>query len=1080
MKRPLLVLTCIALHCGFVNTSAQEIVKDIDTSPGSMITSSSDTQRCVPCNNLIFFVAVDSLGSELWRTDGTSEGTNRIVDLLPGAGNGVPRDQNPFCLNNFLYFSDGPRAIWRTDGTSSGTTRVTNEGVRDFNDVVVVNNKIYYSPLNAELVSTSGIEGSQQVVIAFDDSPGVIPVIYDIAAGATRVYFAVTVTNNAGADRWELWRSDGTQEGTTLVKTFELEGRYESPLKTVGDRVFFYGFDDAHGKELWMSDGTESGTKMVADLSPGTASSSITMRTEYGGNLLFSKDYETWVTDGTAAGTRVLFPEIDAFSFLEFNGALYAMGTQTSSGYYGILMKTDGTPEGTDRLDTLGVLMHRSLQSLTSVDSKLILPFTGTDTGIELGISDGTFNNASLLKDISAGPSPSSPAFFAELNGQVIFLADDGVHGFEVWKTDGTTEGTTMVRDIISGTQSAWFARLYFLNGKLYFLGGADQFSNQMWVSDGTAEGTIMIHDDFAINGIGQTNTHIIGQQGSTLVKTNGTTGGASVMWDYSGLNGQLYSFSPISAGDNFYFIFTPIGGSHELWRANTVTNEVIHVQSIDDSESSPATTAWRGTDFGNEIIFSWNDPVHGDELWITENGGTQKKLLMDINPGTAHSNICCFKNSDGKVFFIADDGVHGAELWTSDGTVQGTKMVKDVGPVGSGASMNGLGTSAGGKVIFSGYDGTRQALWSSDGTETGTQMLKDINAKAFGLANFVTVGDKVFFTASIEGGSGLYETDGTSQGTRLIATLAKTHIGPLHVARSGNAVYFYTDNKVWRTAGHPETVELVADKQIQSGLYSMGNKICFVAQHSLYGNELLRVDVTKFSQTITFEPIESIALGAAAFQIQVRATSGLPVSVSTTDDNITLSGLSVLPVKPGKATITAVQEGDALFASAPVTSETFCINPVAPTISAEFGDTDVLLTSSSSENNYWYKGDELINSTDAQITVSVDGIYKLRVSVEDCFSEFSELATIFTGTEDLQRNVKVYPNPASGFLQVQVPENRHSIQLRITDLTGRIIYESISEEMQTQIDLSKFKNGLYVMHIRAGMENSYHLFVKE
>jgi hypothetical protein len=43
-----------------------------------------------------------------------------------------------------------------------------------------------------------------------------------------------------------LFQSDGTEAGT-----FRLRDRVDPELVRAGDRVFFSGFDDAHGWELW-------------------------------------------------------------------------------------------------------------------------------------------------------------------------------------------------------------------------------------------------------------------------------------------------------------------------------------------------------------------------------------------------------------------------------------------------------------------------------------------------------------------------------------------------------------------------------------------------------------------------------------------------------------------------------------------------------------------------------------------------------------------------------------------------------------------------------------------------------------
>ena len=73
----------------------------------------------------------------------------------------------------------------------------------------------------------------------------------------------------------ELWRTDGTEQGTRLLKDI-----YPGPLSSISSfaffqmaevngLVFFWAFEPGHGTELWMTDGTEEGTVLVADLNPG-------------------------------------------------------------------------------------------------------------------------------------------------------------------------------------------------------------------------------------------------------------------------------------------------------------------------------------------------------------------------------------------------------------------------------------------------------------------------------------------------------------------------------------------------------------------------------------------------------------------------------------------------------------------------------------------------------------------------------------------------------------------------------------------------------------------------------------------
>ena len=76
-----------------------------------------------------------------------------------------------------------------------------------------------------------------------------------------------------GAHGTELWRSDGTTEGTTQVKDINrgngdgITFTYFLDFTVAAGRLFFAANDGTHGSQLWMSDGTNRGTTPVSNLS---------------------------------------------------------------------------------------------------------------------------------------------------------------------------------------------------------------------------------------------------------------------------------------------------------------------------------------------------------------------------------------------------------------------------------------------------------------------------------------------------------------------------------------------------------------------------------------------------------------------------------------------------------------------------------------------------------------------------------------------------------------------------------------------------------------------------------------------
>ena len=101
--------------------------------------------------------------------------------------------------------------------------------------------------------------------------------------------FFITGDNTDG---WELWVSDGTEEGTEMLRDFYPSGPTDSPptsLFAYNDKLYFSAHGDSNGKELWVSDGTEEGTMLMVDIALGSANSAPEDLLELNDNLFFTR-----------------------------------------------------------------------------------------------------------------------------------------------------------------------------------------------------------------------------------------------------------------------------------------------------------------------------------------------------------------------------------------------------------------------------------------------------------------------------------------------------------------------------------------------------------------------------------------------------------------------------------------------------------------------------------------------------------------------------------------------------------------------------------------------------------------------
>lgn len=435
-----------------------------------------------------------------------------------------------------------------------------------------------------------------------------------------------------GVHGYELWKTDGTAEGTVMVKDIDVDfvpelsstlaikktpaaagpiGSDPSDFTTIGQRTYFIAETESHGAELWVTDGTEAGTTLVKDSKPGADDGLTKILGTVGDKLLLASVVDTstypegslWISDGTEAGTVFLADLITVYSgvsqvFTLGSTTLISANSETKSGKLWI---TDGTPAGTQAIDGSSGLNSAS-NGIRLGDKVYFIGNTDTH-GSELWVSDGTEAGTQLVKDINSGSSGSNLYRFTVMDGKLYFKASDGTHGAELWTSDGTEAGTQLVNDINIGIQNGFTSTPLAHLGQLFFRGDDGVNGNQLWVSDGSEAGTV----EREIN----------------------TTGPAYV----SGL--------------------TAVGAS---------------------------------------VVFSADDGIHGAEVWISDGTEAGTQLLKDIvvpdgSSTREGSYPTQFISLDSKAVFFAQtadgEGNHYYQPWVTDGTAEGTQLIKTINPNG-------------------------------------------------------------------------------------------------------------------------------------------------------------------------------------------------------------------------------------------------------------------------------------------------------------------------------------------------------------------------------------------------------------
>jgi ELWxxDGT repeat protein len=331
------------------------------------------------------------------------------------------------------------------------------------------------------------------------------------------VYFRARDATNGT----ELWITDGTANGTTLVKDIYTgsDGSYPNDsyprnFYAFGSQVLFSA-ETALGQELWVTDGTPDGTVLLKDINTVSMHSSPWFFTEFNGMVYFSANdgingTELWVTNGTPAGTT-LFKDIylgsgdsDVLELIVFKGKLFFVAYNAATGYE--LWSSDGTPEGTALFKDIYPGASSSLIRYPIVlGDKLLFAATDGTNGYELWSSDGTPTGTTMLKDIYTGSDDGSPQYMVKIGDHVYFFASDSTTGSEPWKSDGTSNGTVRIADIRTGPigSIAYCMDCYSREGPRFRQYGdtvvifADDGVNgaEPWITGGSITGATLLAD---------------------------------------------------------------------------------------------------------------------------------------------------------------------------------------------------------------------------------------------------------------------------------------------------------------------------------------------------------------------------------------------------------------------------------------------------------------------------------------------------------------------------------------------------------------------------------------------------------
>ena len=414
------------------------LVKDINPGRSPSVTAIYSNCGChynggdlTNVRGTLYFSANDGKhGFELWRSDGTARGTRMVKDINPGTGwsnlSGIT------AVNRIVYL----RPTTASTGPSCGEA-TARPGGRGWSRTSTPGSAPA-GPAGSPTSTASSTSPRPRATTPASCGEATAPRRGRTWSSGSRTRASAPLIDVNGTLYFggfggfysDLWRSDGTEAGTSLVKPHFVNTLGLTDFN--GTLYFSAGDANAGGSALWRSDGTEAGTTMVKDFGPG---SSIYLQATSTGTLYFTASLgpgpipnELWRSDGTEAGTTLVKHSRRGLRPHRRQGQ---SSTSAAGRGYG-----EATAPRKERLSS-----GETSPAAISVPSELTatksaLYFAGTDKrhGEELWRSNGTRKGTTIVRNIRRGTATSDPGNLTAVGDTLFFTAKDGRHGRELWR----------------------------------------------------------------------------------------------------------------------------------------------------------------------------------------------------------------------------------------------------------------------------------------------------------------------------------------------------------------------------------------------------------------------------------------------------------------------------------------------------------------------------------------------------------------------------------------------------------------------------------------------------------------------
>lgn len=418
-------------------------------------------------DGVLFKAFLEGSHEELWFTDGSTSGSRFIKDINTGTESSEITtlasvgDNLFFTTNQFFNSQPVGRRLWVKNDFQDTIRPVYDDHdliMLSLDDKLIFKASFWATDIDSIFVA-SGNPTQTQAILGVNR-------FRKFYSGSDKIF----VQSSDG-----LWVTDGTADGSLLLGD-KLNIMDNGPSSTIHHNglFYFYGFiqdEDVFTEneiDLWVSDGTAEGTKILKKMEGRSSGNSYLDNFHaYEDRLFFTfnRPSDIWSTNGTEEGTVMIYssdkrmdnilPIFDKVYFTAsrniytydlrsseekliyqdvgndlprfINNKIILLDELSASG----LWASDGDSSST-KLITPPSLSSQNIKFL-DIDNQLFFNGRNSLNGDELWYTDGTIENTYMIDDLNIGIDPSTPNNLIEHNDKIVFIAENSRYGQEIF-----------------------------------------------------------------------------------------------------------------------------------------------------------------------------------------------------------------------------------------------------------------------------------------------------------------------------------------------------------------------------------------------------------------------------------------------------------------------------------------------------------------------------------------------------------------------------------------------------------------------------------------------------------------------